>query len=475
MLNHQAKHINFQLRYFSFRLSHIVLFLTLALLFACSPKFSEKPLPPNSPQRFSLSGNDSLMDQWWQSFQSEQLDRFIQKGLDSNFNLMAAVQRINAAQAMVRSQGSNRYPSLEAGVQSGISVPEPDFVGGELFQLGFRSAYEVDLFGRLKSALDAERYRAQASIYDYRAGGISVSANIANTYFAWQAALNRQKLLKQQEKNNRKVLKSLKSRYGSGQISVADILRQEQLVQNNLQLLLQAETSVAVLENQLNILMGKAPQSPIQGVIEDSLSLPPMPETGIPAELIQRRPDVQASFARLKAADRELASAIANRYPRLSINANFQARANTFAQLFEGWAYSLGANLVGPIFYGGRLRAEKDRAEAVKQQRLYEYYQDVLVAFQEVEDALIREEKQAEAIKLIDQQLVLANRSADQLRRQYFNGSANYIDVLTAINQKQSIELNRINLQQQLLQNRISLYRALAGGIQANANQQQTN
>jgi len=445
--------------------SFLLLVVSMLCISSCAPKFSENPLPPDPPQTFSLSGNDSLSLKWWEEFEDSELDQFIQTGLDSNYNLLASLNRIEAALALAKREGSNLYPSVEAGLQSGLSVPEPDFVGGELFQFGFRASYEIDLFGRIRAAVEAEEMRANATIYEYRAGMNSLSADIGFTYFSWKAALQRKKLLESQFSNNKKVLDLLRARFGSGQVLSVDILRQQQLVQSTELLLLQAKTTLATVENQLNVLIGKVPQNQLTLSNKSFSKLPPLPNSGIPAELIQRRPDVQASFSRLKAADRDLASAISNRYPRLSINANFQARANNFSQLFEGWAYSFAGNLVGPIFYGGRLKAEADRTEAVKNQLLNDYYQVVLQSFQEVEDALIREENQRESLKILKEQLELAKQTTKQIQRQYLNGMGSYLDVLAAINQKQNIELSLITTRRDLFQNRIGLYRALAGGI----------
>ena len=102
-------------------------------------------------------------------------------------------------------------------------------------------------------------------------------------------------------------------------------------------------------------------------------------EAGLPLELVRRRPDMQQSYALLLAADRDMASAVRNKYPRISINTRGQLRANNFANLFDNWAYSIAGNLLAPLFYGGQLSAEVNRNEAIKQQRLFEYGQATLL------------------------------------------------------------------------------------------------
>src|SRR5690606_17424601 len=128
-------------------------------------------------------------------------------------------------------------------------------------------------------------------------------------------------------------------------------------------------------------------------VLTDSLpGIPPQPEAGLPLDLVRRRPDLQREYNALMAADRDMAVAVRNKFPRLSLNLSSQARSNTYNELFSNWAYTLGANLFAPLIYWGRLKVEVDRTEAVKNQRLYLYGQSVLTAFREVEDALMREQ-----------------------------------------------------------------------------------
>ncbi|MBD3335425.1 MAG: TolC family protein, partial [Candidatus Eisenbacteria bacterium] len=226
------------------------------------------------------------------------------------------------------------------------------------------------------------------------------------------------------------------------------------------------ESRIHVLEHRLAVLLGRAPQEPTQYAPNKLPALPPVPETGLPMDLVRRRPDIRAAYRRLQAADRDLAAAISNQYPRLSLNASVSTAEDDSGNLFESWAHSFAANLLAPIFYGGQLRAEVDRNEALKQQRLYEYGQATLVAFQEVEDALIQEEKQRERIRSLEEQAHYAEQSYERLRNEYFNGVSNYIDVLTALTDYQELRRELLSAQLVLLEFRIALYRALAGGFE---------
>lgn len=442
-------------------LSYAFLFLT-----GCTPRVSRDSLPLDPPEAFSYSGQQQAPERWWTAFEDQKLDRVVSQALDSNFNLMVAWQRFQAAGAVAEREASFLLPDVEASLQSGLNHPQPDFVGGENLRFGLSSVYELDLWGRIRSRVEAERYRAEASFFDYQAAGISLSAEVARSWYQLMAAWQQLQIIEEQIATNEKILRLIRARFGSGQIRGVDILRQKRLLESTREQKIVAEARIRTLENQLAVLTGRLPQEEVAYTPLSLPELPPLPQTGVPAALVRRRPDVQVAFLLLQAADQEVASAISSQYPRFTISGSVSVRANTVEALFQDWAYSLIGNLTAPLFYGGRLRAEVDRTEAVKQQRLFEWGQTVLVAFQEVEDALILERKQQEAIAVLEEQLLLAEQVYLQLRVEYFNGMADYLDVLIALDQEQQLRRNLVSAKLNLLEYRIALYRALAGGLE---------
>ena len=168
----------------------------------------------------------------------------------------------------------------------------------------------------------------------------------------------------------------------------------------------------------------------------------------------------------LLAADRDMAEAVRSQYPRISVSATGQFRSNDYSDLFNEWAYSLAANLVAPLFYGGQIRAEIDRTEALKNQQLYTYGQTVLNSFREVEDALIQEQKQKEQLESLKRQLELTEKANRQLKIEFLYGASEYLDVLLSLNEEQQLRRDLITAEQTQLETRIDLYRALAGGFE---------
>jgi len=438
----------------------------------CTPKIRNVDLPIDSLQNFSYSGDANIPYEWWTSFEDPALNMLVDSALNNNFDLTTIWYQFREAEAVVDQESSFLWPEIEAAAQSAINRPEPDFAGGENLQLGLAAAYEIDLWGRIRSGIQAEKYRAQASLADYRTGAISLSAEIAITWYQLVATVNQLSLVEQQITTNENIIRLIRARFGTGLISAVDILRQMQLLEATRDQKILLETNRGLLENQLAVLLGRQPQLAFDARIDSLPDLPPLPESGLPLELVRRRPDIQQAYHLLLAADRDMATAVTSRYPRISLSFRLQQRSNDFSSLFQDWAYTIAGNLVAPLLYGGQLQAEVDRTEAVKYQRLYEYGQTVLIAFREVEDALVQEMKYLERMDLLTRRLDLATKTNDQLRLSFLNGLSNYLDVLVSLDQEQQLRRDLIAAKFVLVENRIALYRALAGGfeteIQAN-------
>lgn len=438
----------------------------LVLMVGCAPKFSNTELPIDEPQKFSRTGTQAIQDKWWLAFEDENLNTLIDSALQSNLDLAATWQQFLAAKAVVKGQASNKWPEISASAQSAINLPEPDFVGGENTQLGFLANYELDLWGRIGTAVRAEKLRAEASLFDYRAAAISLSAEITSTWYQLVAAKKQLRITENQIATNEAIIKLIRSRFTGGQIRAVDILRQGQLLESTKEQQIIFSTNVQVLENQLAVLLGKQPQDSLFFEEVELPKVPELPETGLPLELVRRRPDLQQSYALLLAADQDWASAVRSKYPRISISARGQLRSNSFENLFDNWAYSLAGNILAPLFNGGQLNAEVDRTLAIKQQRLYQYGQTTLTAFQEVENALVQDIMQQKRLENIQRQLELAEKSNKQLRVEFLNGFSPYLDVLVGLDQEQQLRRDYVAAQLQHIQFRIGLYRALAGSFE---------
>lgn len=452
---------------YSFSSGLPLLLFFISFLYSCAPKINNVDPPIEEPETFTYSGTAVMPEKWWTAFEDPALNELVESALSKNLDLAATFEQFRAAGAVVRRERSFLWPSIEGGARTAISRPEPDFAGGENLQMGLSSSYEIDLWGRIRAGVEAEEFRAQASYFDYKTAAMTISAEITITWYQLVTARKQLDLVNRQIQTNDDIIQLIRNRFTSGQIRAVDILRQEQLSQSTRNQRVFYETEIALLENELAVLLGQPPQNGIALAGDYLPPIPPLPETGLPLELVRRRPDVQQAFNLVLAADREMAQAIRSKYPRISLNLSAQMRSNNYNNLFQDWAYTLAGNIVAPLLYAGRLRAEVDRTEAIKSQWLYQYGQTVLTAFQEVENALIREQKQEERIAILTQQLDLARKTSRQLRIEWLNGITEYLDVLLSLEQEQQLERDLLEAQQTQIEIRIALYRALAGSFEA--------
>lgn len=443
----------------------------LLLLAACAGREQPESPPVTTPEVFSRSGDAPAPQRWWTAFEDPDLDALVAHSLGTNLDLRAAYQRLEQARAVADRAAAGLFPQLNA--TAGAERLDTEMESADVFSAGFSAEYEVDLWGRVRAQADAEAFRARASLADYRAAALSLAGQLSQTWFALLEQRAQLGLGTQLLDTNEDVLAVIETRFARGLSASADVLRQRQLVAASREELLIVRARIAVLEHQLAVLLGEAPaQADLPG--GDALpALPPLPATGMPVKLVQRRPDLQRAYHQLRAADADLAAAVSERFPRLTLSGSARSvsEGNT-DELFDDWLNNLAGNLLLPVIDGGSRRAEVERNRSLREQRLYEYGQAALVAFREVEDALAQEVQQQLRIESLRRQIDLADSAYKQLRIQYLNGAVSYIEVLNALQDRQDLRRTVITAHRQLLDNRVDLYRALAGGFDNGANEE---
>ena len=439
-----------------------------AVLSGCATPIDRTPLPLQDAPAFSASGEAAAVDRWWTSFADPGLDARVDRALEGSFTLAAAWERLRQAEAVLRRERADRSVQIDA--TAGALVRDgSDVERRSELSLGLEATYEVDLWGRIRAAVEAERLRAAATAADYRTAAITLSAEVALAWFRLAEARGQVALVASQVETNETVLRVLEKRFETGQIESADVLRQRQLVEATREQRIVAEARAAVLEHLLAVLEGRPPQAVAADAPMPAPNFPelaPTPATGLPAELLQRRPDVAAASLRLAAADADVAAAVADRYPRIDLAAALSTTAENPSGLFDAWLASLAAGLVAPIIDGDRRAAEVERTEAVRRELVAGYGDTVLAAFREVEDALVQEADQARRIESLERQLALARATYEQLRTRYLNAAADFIDLLTTLREQQGLERDLLSARLARIEFRIALHRALAGGFE---------
>ena len=433
------------------------------LLTACASVTQRSGIDTPLPGAFSMTGTVPLTDRWWEMFADPDLDTLMDSALRDSLSLRATWDRLAQADAIARRDGAARLPAVNLDGSAEHTRGE-DIATRRDYAVGIAASYELDLWGRVRSTAQAAQFDARAAAAALNTAAISLSAEVAGSWYQLVEQRGQLALLQRQASYNERVEELVTLRFRMGQAQAADVLRQRQLVEQTRGDSEDVRARIRVLEHQLAVLLGKAPGSVTFAARQSLDALPALPDTGLPLELIERRPDIRAAFYRVQAADARVATAIAERYPRIDLSAATNSLATSPGDLFSSWLANLAARLAVPLFDAGRRVAEVDRNRAVLSEQLNAYEDTVLLALQDVEDALAREDHQHKKIASLERRLQLADEVILRLRDRYIQGATDYLDILDTLVNQQDLARRLLTARRELLDFRIELARALAGG-----------
>jgi NodT family efflux transporter outer membrane factor (OMF) lipoprotein len=447
-----------------------------AFLAASCALFSPPERDPRSvspvPEDYgpNTSAGSSVPNRWWKAFDDNELDRLVMETLANNQSLARSAARLKQARALARQKGVGRWPELdlEASVSSTEQHVEDRPTGDdtqtwETYGLGLALSYELDLWGRVDAIRRAADLDAFASGADLETAAMTLSAETALRYFETVAVRQTIDILDNQLDTNQEILDLIELRFMRSRATALDVLDQREVVAQTESLIPPQQAREKSLLRELSVLQGRPPS---EEAIVESRELPrppPAPDSGIPADLLSRRPDVKAAWQRLRAADWGVASARADRMPAIRLTAAGGYESDSVDTLFDNWIINLAASLTAPLFDAGRRKAEVERQRAIVEERVAAYRETVLRALKETQDALSNEHSQAERLDALDRQLELAALSREQALMRYGQGRETYLRVLTALNKEQSLRRSMVQAEYELLVYRVQLYRALGG------------
>ncbi len=447
----------------------------LLLATSCSPFAPRgRVLVPGEgmPESFSMgSAEPPAADApWWRSFGFEELDELERRALRGNLTLREAWARLKQVEAQARKAGAPIYPQIDAVANaSWTRYQEPPLPGPgadsavEDYMLGLAGAYELDLWGRIRSGHRAVLLQAKASREDLDTALMTVSARVAELWLRVIGSRMEIDLMKAQVETNRQILELVEMRFRKSAGSALDVYRQREAVERTASAIPQIEAAERTFRNELAVMLGLPPESDLAIVTAELPDPGELPPTGLPADLLARRPDVRAAFARLESADWETAAARADRLPAIRLTGRGGYGTQEFESIFDNWFLNLAGAVTGPIVDGGRRRAEVDRTLAQVDERLASYRKTVLTALREVEDALVRENRQAEYVRRLEKQMEAAKIALEEARRQYLKGLLDYLSVLAELQAVQNLQRQILRARVERLVYRVALYRALGG------------
>lgn len=403
---------------------------------------------------------------WWLSFEDPNLNAVIEESIVNNFTVRSAWDRLTQAEQIAIETGAALWPSatyFAGGERTRQEISDTTTYRSDYFA-GVSVAYEIDLWGRIRSAQQAAALDAQAAQENINAAAMTLTSAIAKTWYLLAEAKELEQVIGRQIETNQKILEVIKVQFRQGQVGAADVFSQEQLIQASRSQLIQVQEDSEVLQHQLSVLMGRTPALWWADTSMDLVSLGQLPKIDVPAVVIQRRPDVVSAYRTVQAADERLASAIADQYPTLSLSASAETSADKVNDLFDDWLGNLAANIAGPLFDAGLRKAEVQRRRALVSERLNTYSQTVLDALQETEDAISQEWHQRKYIESLQKQLALAHKVYERTYEYYLKGRLDYLRVLTALISMQGLEQRELTARRVLIDRRIDLCRSIAGG-----------
>lgn len=419
---------------------------------------------------------------WWRSFGDPTLSELIEQSLEGSFDLVAAAARVEAATARARVARAPLLPQADGSLTASrtrrnfIGFPIP---GGEervltslntTWGLSLNLSWEVDLWGRLRSARDAVGQDLEAARADLAGAALSLSGQTAKAYFAVLEAREQTALARATLDNRRRNTERVRRRFEAGLVDALDLRlarSEEASAEGVLQAQLQA---LDALERQLQTLLVQYPDrgldrlpEELPGVFEEGPE--PVP-AGLPAEIVSRRPDLAAAEARLAAAGFRVAEARAALYPGIQLTGSAGRSSEDVEDLLDGdfSVWSIAGSLLQPLFQGGRLRANVDLSRATFEESTALYAEAILQALRDVETALAAEGFLASRTDALERAATEARRAQELAEERYRMGLTDYLNVLEAQRRAFDADSRLLQAERQRLDARVDLVLALGGG-----------
>ncbi|WP_353517699.1 TolC family protein [Thalassotalea sp. SU-HH00458] len=439
----------------------LLLFITFTF-YGCSQ--NSKSIIDNIavPNTFISKGTAAHKDKWWHAFNNKELNRLVTQALNENNTIQAIQLREKASQLGIVSAGAGQLPSLN--LVSGTQADITDIAQIDSANLGLAASWELDLWGKLESVEEKAYWQHQELTALSHAKENLVAASIVNAWLLSLSEHQKYQVLEKQYQRTNQALKVISRRFAMGKSSVTDIWQQEKLVKSIE--VKQSKNDVASYLAKQNLAnwLGEMDTSKVIVAFTAVPHLPPLPKMGIPLEQLANRPDIQQSFAKVHSADASVATAVAERLPRITLRASYSTQKTNVEELFDDWSGNLISSLVLPLFDGGKRRAVVEQKKLHLQAAIVEYKQTWLEAIAAVNKALLNENQLMNVVENLKLQLSLAQKTEQLTTLKYLNSKIKYISLLNAQEDILSLEIQLIDAKKALLINRVLLYRELSHG-----------
>ena len=416
---------------------------------------------------------------WWEQFSDPALSNLVRKAIENNKDLEIATANVDQAFAQYGIIRSALFPRVDGGASavrqraSENAGPVPVPSGRAAFNdynINLSASYELDIWERLRRATESARASLLGSEEGRRTVLLTLVSEVANGYIQLRALDRQLEIARYTSGSLGEAARLQRVRFDEGAVPESDYRQAESQYQTAAAQVPELERLVARQENFISVLLGKNPGPIERGREIDALFFPALPD-GLPSSLLERRPDIRQAEQNLIAANADIGVAKAAYFPRISLTGLLGLESGQLSDLFKGpsrtWSYGVGVTL--PIFNAGRIRNQVAQAEAFQRQVLSAYQKSIIVAFQDVENALIDRTKFAQTREAQARNVAALQRFRDLAALRYREGATIYLEVANAEQSLFNAQLAYVATQSQLFQSYANLYKAMGGGWVADA------
>ncbi len=406
--------------------------------------------------------------QWETVFQDEALRALIKEALTNNYDMQIAASRILQAQAVVGITRANQLPNVSG--SGGVDYQRNAFAlnGPTVDSLGISLNYIVDFWGKYRRATEAARAQLLATTYGRDVVQTTLISNIATAYFALRQFDYQLDFSQRNVAADTDIVRINTVKYTGGDSAITDVYQADLLLQQAQAQVISAQQSIAQTENQISILLGRNPGPIARGIaLVDQPHLATVP-TGIPSALLERRPDVRQSEELLVAANANVGVAKAAFFPQISLTGQFGAQSTALTSFLQGPAtvWSLGGEVLQPLYAGGAITSAYKLAWAQRNESELTYKQTVLNAFGDVANSLVGYNQSRLFRMKIEEQTNTYQETARLANVRFSGGVTSFLEVLVTQQQFFTSELSLAAAWNTEMQNYVQLYQALGGGWQ---------
>ena len=421
---------------------------------------------------------------WWKSFNDPQLDSLIERAVKTNHDLRIAGARVREARAFYDIAASQLGPTLDASgayarqdqsknqpVLGNLPMPPGVHFNNNVYQAGFDASWEIDVFGGTRRAVEAGSAEVAAAELGRQNVLVTLLGEVARNYVELRGYQRRLEIANKNLKTQENALSITEDRYKNGLTSDLDVQQATALLATTRSVVPLLESGVQASIHRLGVLLGQQPGALVAELSQPKPipTIPPQVPVGLPSDLLLRRPDVKQAERQLAAATARIGVATADLFPKFSLTGLAGFESTSASDWYKGDSkfWSFGPTVQWRIFDTGRIRANIRVQDARQAQALAAYEETTLLAFEEVENALVAYAKEQIRRRSIEDAVKAGQNSLHLANQLYSNGLANFINVIDAERSLYQAEDALVQSDKAVTQNLIGLYKALGGGWQA--------